>query len=149
MNDRAFLTQSIELSRRAPASHTAYSVGCVIVDERGAVIASGFSRELGPNYHAEQVALEKAREAGNDLARATLYTSMEPCSVRGSGLRPCTARILDAGIRRVVFAMREPSAFVEGHGAEVLQLAGVEVIELRDEAAAVAEINAHIVRVEH
>lgn len=148
MNDRGFLAQSIALSRNAPRSHTAYSVGCVIVDEPGVVISMGYSRERGPNYHAEQVALEKAIEGGADLSRATLYTSMEPCSVRGSGLQPCTARILDAGIKRVVFAMREPRMFVDGHGAEVLQLAGVDVIELGDEAEAVAEINAHIVQIE-
>jgi pyrimidine deaminase RibD-like protein len=65
--------------------------------------------------------------------------------VRGSGLRACTARILEAGIPRVVFAMREPPVFVEGRGAEVLTDAGVEVIELGSEAPLVAQINAHLV----
>jgi pyrimidine deaminase RibD-like protein len=145
VNDRSLLARAIELSASAPPSHGAYSVGCIIADDDDTIVATGYSRELGPAYHAEQVALEKALGDARDLRRATLYTSMEPCSVRRSGLRPCTSRILDAGIARVVFAMHEPRVFVEGHGADVLRLAGVEVIELGDDADAVAKINAHIV----
>jgi len=142
--DRALLLEAIELSRAAPPSAEAFSVGCIIAARDGAVIATGFSRERGTQSHAEQVAIEKAAQTRVDLRGTTLYSSLEPCSVRGSGLLPCTTRIIDTGIARVVFAMREPSVFVEGHGAEVLAAAGVEVIELSDEAPLVAEINAHL-----
>jgi diaminohydroxyphosphoribosylaminopyrimidine deaminase/5-amino-6-(5-phosphoribosylamino)uracil reductase len=108
-------------------------------------LTTGYSRERGAQSHAEQVAIEKALELQVDLQGSTLYTSLEPCSVRSSGLRACTARILEAGIPRVVFALREPSVFVEGRGAEVLAEAGVEVIELAGEARLVAQINAHLV----
>lgn len=145
-DDRRFLREAIDLSRNAPPSNGAYSVGCVIVDRNGAVVATGFSRERGARSHAEQVAIEKALAENADLAGATLYTSLEPCSVRGSSPRPCTARIIDAKIARVVFVMREPSVFVEGRGAEVLTEAGVEVDELGEEAQAVAEINTHLLR---
>jgi diaminohydroxyphosphoribosylaminopyrimidine deaminase / 5-amino-6-(5-phosphoribosylamino)uracil reductase len=144
--DRRFLRDAIECSRNAPPSNGAYSVGCVIVDGRGDVAATGFSRERGAQSHAEQVAIEKATEANADLRGATLYTSLEPCSVRGSGLRSCTVRIVDSHIGRVVFAMREPPVFVDGRGAEALADAGIEVVELGDEAPAVAQINRHLLR---
>jgi pyrimidine deaminase RibD-like protein len=142
--DRELLRQAIDLAGHAPPSRGAYSVGCVIADGNR-IVASGYSREFGEHTHAEQVAIEKAMGDRIALGTATLYTSMEPCSVRGSGLRPCAARILDVGIRRVVFAMREPSLFVEGHGAEVLALAGVDVIQIDDLASAAAAANAHLV----
>lgn len=143
--DQRLLRDAIALSRIARPSSSAYSVGCIIAAGDGLMIADGYSRERGPQSHAEQVAIEKALDVGADLRGSTLYTSLEPCSVRGSGLPACAARILDAGIPRVVFAMREPSVFVEGHGAQVLAAAGVEVIELPDEAPPVAQINAHLI----
>ena len=143
--DQALLREAIALSRSAPVSNTAFSVGCVIVSPGGTLLATGYSRERGPQSHAEQVAIEKAIEGRADLSTATLYSSLEPCSVRGSDVRSCCTRILDAKIPRVVFAMREPSVFVEGHGAEVLTEHGVAVVELAAEAALVAQVNAHLV----
>lgn len=145
MNDRDFLLEAIELSRRAPPAESAYSVGALIVGARGDVLATGYSRERGRQSHAEHVAIEKALERRASLDGATLYSSLEPCSVRGSGAVTCTARILDAGIARVVFAMREPPVFVEGHGAEVLAISGVEVVEIAELAPLVAQVNAHLV----
>jgi diaminohydroxyphosphoribosylaminopyrimidine deaminase/5-amino-6-(5-phosphoribosylamino)uracil reductase len=82
---------------------------------------------------------------GADLTRATIYTSLEPCSTRKSRLRACTELILDAGIRRVVFALREPPTFVNGIGIELLQGAGIEVLEIGDLADAVGQINRHVI----
>jgi len=143
--DGELLRAAIEFSRKASPSNTAFSVGCVIANADGTVLARGFSRERGPQSHAEQVAIAKALDDRCDLSAATLYTSLEPCSVRGSGLPSCCARIVEARIPRVVFAMREPSVFVEGHGAEVLAARGVEVVEIPEEAELVAEINNHLV----
>jgi diaminohydroxyphosphoribosylaminopyrimidine deaminase / 5-amino-6-(5-phosphoribosylamino)uracil reductase len=145
VRDQRLLREAIALSRNAPASNTAFSVGSVIAGADGTVLTTGYSRERSAQSHAEQVAIEKALELQVDLHGSTLYTSLEPCSVRGSGLRACTARILEAGIPRVVFAMREPSVFVDGQGAEVLADGGVEVVELVGEAPLVAQINAHLV----
>lgn len=145
MNDRRFLLDAIELSRNATPSESAYSVGALIVDAGGAVVATGYSREGDAHAHAEQVAIEKAGEAQAVLAGATLYTSLEPCSVRGSEAVSCTQRILDARIPRVVYAMREPNVFVDGHGAETLGRAGVEIVEMDELAQLVAEVNAHLI----
>jgi pyrimidine deaminase RibD-like protein len=143
-DDERLLRDAIELSRNAVPSQEAFSVGSVIATRDGSVLATGYSRERGGHSHAEQIAIEKAAELKLDLNDATLYTSLEPCSVRKSGLRACVTKIVESGIRRVVFAMREPPVFVEGHGAGVLADAGIEVIELDADAPLVAQINAHL-----
>lgn len=145
-DDVRLLREAVTLSRSAPPSPDAFSVGAMIVGADGVVLATGYSRENGAHAHAEQVALEKAAMLGLDLRGATLYTSLEPCSVRRSGSTGCAVRIVASGIARVVFALREPPIFVEGNGAELLAQAGVEVIELDAEAPAVAKINAHLLR---
>jgi diaminohydroxyphosphoribosylaminopyrimidine deaminase / 5-amino-6-(5-phosphoribosylamino)uracil reductase len=142
--DRRWLEAAVELSRRCPPSGTAYSVGAVIVDASGQAIASGYSRENDPRDHAEEAALAKIRPGDARLAGATVYSSLEPCSSRASRPRSCAELIVAAGIRRVVFAWREPSVFVEGRGAEMLADAGVTLIELPDLAGAVQRINAHL-----
>ena len=58
--------------------------------------------------------------------------------------RTCTELILDAGIARVVFALREPPLFADCDGAELLTRAGVEVVELPALAAEVRAVNAHL-----
>ena len=40
---------------------------------------------------------------------------------------PCTDGLIDAGVSRVVAAMRDPNPLVEGGGFELLQGAGIEV----------------------
>src|SRR5205807_9382338 len=82
---------------------------------------------------------------GRRLRGATIYSSREPCSTRQSRPRSCTALILAAGIGRVVFALREPSVFVEGQGVEELRAAGVSVVELEGLADQVRSVNAHLV----
>lgn len=77
---------------------------------------------------------------------ATVYTSMEPCSVRLSGRPPCTDRLLACRARRVVVAVPEPPKFVAAcEGTVRLRAAGCEVLYGRDECAAewAREVNAH------
>lgn len=142
--DRRLLLLAIELSKRCVPSASAFSVGAVIVDERGAELARGFSRELPdlPRCHAEEAALHKLLAPA---AGATLYSSLEPCSRRASGKPPCTERIIAAGIGRVVIAWREPPVFVpDPSGVEVLTAAGIAVVQLPELAAAAAAVNAHL-----
>jgi riboflavin biosynthesis pyrimidine reductase/pyrimidine deaminase RibD-like protein len=138
--DRHWLTRTIELSHRCPPSTTAFSVGAVIVDESGEEIAWGYSRETDDLVHAEESALAKL---GDDprLNGATIYSSMEPCSRRKSRPKACARLIREAGIRRVVFALREPSTFVVGEGAEELTNAGVTIVEYPDLGDKVREAN--------
>jgi diaminohydroxyphosphoribosylaminopyrimidine deaminase/5-amino-6-(5-phosphoribosylamino)uracil reductase len=139
--DQAWLLQSIRLSRRCAPVSTAYNVGALLV-RAGDVLTEGYSRETDDRVHAEEAALAKA--AGLLVTDATLYTSLEPCTTRASRPASCTRLILDAGIARVVFAMREPLRFARCDGVATLRAAGVEVVEISDLAPEVVRLNAHI-----
>jgi len=145
--DRRHLRAAIELSRRCPVSETAFAVGAIVVAADGTVLATGFSREEDPSDHAEEVALRKL-EADVSLSDATIYSSLEPCSDRASRSLSCTRLVLDAGIGRVVFAWREPVLFTDGAGAEQLEQAGCDVVEVAELAPMVRAMNAHLPGVE-
>ena len=142
--DLAALREALRLSRLAPPSRTAFSVGCAIVSAEGAFVATGFSREWGAHWHAEAVAIEKAQRARVDLSSCSLYSSLEPCSIRRSGRESCCEVIGRSGLRRVVFGMREPPIFVRGRRAEVLGQLGIEVVEVAGLEAEVRAVNAHL-----
>jgi diaminohydroxyphosphoribosylaminopyrimidine deaminase/5-amino-6-(5-phosphoribosylamino)uracil reductase len=143
--DQRWLTRAIELSKRCPPVDRAYSVGAVIVSDDGEELAYGYSRETDPVVHAEESALTKLAGSGIDLRRATLYSTLEPCSLRASRPRTCSQLILEAGVGRVVLAWREPSLFVpDAQGVELLTAAGVTVLELPELAEAARAVNAQL-----
>ncbi|MET0132434.1 MAG: dihydrofolate reductase family protein [Kibdelosporangium sp.] len=139
--DKHWLRLCIEQSRLCPPSTTAFPVGAVIVGADGREIARGHSRETAPTAHAEEEALDKIPPGDPRLATATIYSSLEPCSTRKSRPASCSRKIIDAGIPRVVFALREPSRFVVGEGAEILTAVGVNVVERNDLAAEAREVS--------
>jgi diaminohydroxyphosphoribosylaminopyrimidine deaminase/5-amino-6-(5-phosphoribosylamino)uracil reductase len=139
--DEHWLRVAVEEGRKAPPAGGAFSVGAVVVRD-GVELARGYSRETDATVHAEEAALAKL--AGTDLTGATVYSSLEPCSVRRSRPRTCSQLIIASGARRVVFAWREPAVFVDCHGAEELAAAGLEVVELPALADAVREVNRHL-----
>jgi diaminohydroxyphosphoribosylaminopyrimidine deaminase/5-amino-6-(5-phosphoribosylamino)uracil reductase len=109
------------------------------------MLATGYTAETDPAHHAEEAALAKlADRRGADLVGATIYTSMEPCTVRRSRPTPCARLILAAGIGRVVLALREPALFADCDGVRTLRRAGVDVVERGDLAGLVRDINAHL-----
>lgn len=137
------LREAIALADRCPPSHT-FRVGAVVTDAANNVLATGYSGETDPHDHAEEAALAKLAPGDPRLTGATLYSSLEPCSARGSRPVSCTGHILGTGIARVVFAWREPELFVNGEGAEQLRAAGREVIELPGLAPLVRRANTHL-----
>jgi pyrimidine deaminase RibD-like protein len=139
--DRQWLLEAIELSRQCPPTDTAYCVGAIIVAADGTELADGYSRETDPHVHAEEAALAKINNQGRVLEAATIYTSMEPCSIRKSRPQTCTQLILDAGIGRVIFALREPPLFADCQGATLLSACGVEIIEINDLGPLVLAVN--------
>jgi pyrimidine deaminase RibD-like protein len=142
--DLRWLRAAIELSRRCPRSPSAYSVGAIVVDAEGRQIAQGFSRESHPHDHAEEAALAKLAPGDPRLRTATVYSSLEPCSTRASRPTPCARLLIDAGVRRVVLAWREPALFVDCRGVEMLEAAGVEVVEVAELASLARAVNAHL-----
>lgn len=139
------MRRAIELAHLCPPDSQAFSVGAVILDEDGKEIAWGYSRESDPHVHAEESALAKLPPGDPRLSRATLYSTLEPCSRRASRPTSCAQLIIDAGIPRVVFAWREPNLFVENCvGAQMIAEHGAEVVELSELADAAMEPNRHL-----
>ena len=143
--DHRFLRWAVELSRLCPPSESAFSVGAVVVDEDGQVLATGFSREQEEHDHAEEVALRKLGFHDPRLRRATVYSSLVPCGARASRPVTCVQHIVAAGIGRVVFAWQEPRLFTDGRGAEQLRAAGLAVTEIPGLAGRARAVNAHLV----
>jgi diaminohydroxyphosphoribosylaminopyrimidine deaminase/5-amino-6-(5-phosphoribosylamino)uracil reductase len=70
-----------------------------------------------------------ALDAAGERARGgTLYVTLEPCCHTGR-TGPCTRRIIDAGVARVVAAMRDPDPRVSGQGFAELRAHGIDVRE--------------------
>jgi len=141
--DLRWLREAIELSRRCPPVPSAFSVGAVLVSGEKNVLATGYSRELDPKDHAEEVALARAASSPL-LPGATLYSSLEPCLARASRPRSCTELIIAAAIPRVVIAWLEPPLFTGGGGAAELRRAGVTVDEIPWLAELARSVNAHL-----
>ncbi|MEV6182078.1 dihydrofolate reductase family protein [Streptomyces sp. NPDC052015] len=144
--DRRWLALACELAADCPPSRTAFSVGAVVVAADGTELARGHSREAGdPVVHAEEAALAKIDPADPRLPMATVYTSLEPCTRRSSRPTPCARLVLDAGVRRVVTAWREPNTFVtDADGTGLLTAAGVDVLVLPEYEERAAAPNRHL-----
>ena len=124
--DTQFMLQAIELAELGPYSSNP-RVGAVCV-KNGIVVGTGYHRGAG-TAHAE---VEALAVAGDRAAHADLYVSLEPCSHFGR-TPPCTQAIIQAEIRRVIYAQPDPSDEAGG-GAEVLIAAGCEVVgEIEEE----------------
>lgn len=96
-------------------------VGCVLLDESGETVAEGYHRGAGtPHAEADALAQAGARARG-----ATAVITLEPCNHTGR-TGPCAQALIDAGVRRVVFAQADPNPLAAG-GAATLRAAGIEV----------------------
>jgi diaminohydroxyphosphoribosylaminopyrimidine deaminase/5-amino-6-(5-phosphoribosylamino)uracil reductase len=98
-------------------------VGAVVV-KNNRKLAEGYHKKAG-GAHAERAAL---RKAGTRARGATLYVTLEPCSSWGR-TGPCTEAIIEAGVKTVVIATRDPNPANRGKGVVVLKKRGVQVIE--------------------
>ena len=121
--DAEYMDRALELAERGRGRTSPNPmVGAVVVRDDGAVVGEGFHARAG-DAHAEVRALD---EAGNLARGATLYCTLEPCCHVGR-TGPCVARIVSAGIRKVVAALDDPNPLVSGQGFEYLRRRGVEV----------------------
>ncbi|MFI7588795.1 bifunctional diaminohydroxyphosphoribosylaminopyrimidine deaminase/5-amino-6-(5-phosphoribosylamino)uracil reductase RibD [Spongisporangium articulatum] len=111
-------------------------VGCVITAGDGTVVGEGWHERAG-GPHAEVNALA---QAGDRARGATAYVTLEPCNHTGR-TGPCTEALIEAGVGRVVAAVRDPWAPAAG-GLERLAAAGVvtEAGLLAAEAEGVNEV---------
>ena len=121
-DDHAHMARALELAERGLYTTTPNPrVGCVIVRD-GGVVGEGWHVRAG-EPHAEVHAL---RAAGDQARGATVYVTLEPCSHHGR-TPPCADALIDAGVARVVAALRDPNPQVAGRGLALLTLAGIQV----------------------
>ncbi|MEQ4524173.1 bifunctional diaminohydroxyphosphoribosylaminopyrimidine deaminase/5-amino-6-(5-phosphoribosylamino)uracil reductase RibD [Nocardioides kribbensis] len=93
-------------------------VGCVLLADDGATVAEGFHRGAG-TPHAEADALARAGAAARGT---TAVVTLEPCNHTGR-TGPCAQALVEAGVRRVVYAQSDPNPVARG-GAETLRAGG-------------------------
>jgi diaminohydroxyphosphoribosylaminopyrimidine deaminase/5-amino-6-(5-phosphoribosylamino)uracil reductase len=120
-SDSKYMARALQLA--AKGRYTARPnpmVGCVIVRD-GDIIGSGWHRRAGA-AHAEINALANAGNAKG----ATVYVTLEPCAHHGR-TPPCIDALIAAGVTKVVVAMQDPFAAVDGRGMARLVDAGIEV----------------------
>ncbi|QQC87715.1 deaminase [Streptomyces alfalfae] len=143
MADRGWLAVACRLAAEHPVEGTGLAAGVVVVADDGTELARGHSRE-DSRAHAEEVAFGALSTTETRLSGATVYSSLAPCAQRSGDARPCAELIRDAGVRRVVTALRDPAGAVSaGDGMKLLESAGVTVIELPEYARAAMKPNRH------
>jgi tRNA(adenine34) deaminase len=119
MSDEAHMDRALALAQAAAEAGEA-PIGCVIVDESGAVIAEGANAPIAshdPTAHAEIVALRAvAAKLGNYRLKPnlTLYVTLEPCAM-------CAGAISHARIARLVYGASDPKGGGVEHGARVFE----------------------------
>lgn len=102
-------------------------VGAVIVKD-GVVLGRGWHRKAGcPHAEREAIADAVAKRGREALRGATAYVTLEPCSTHGR-TPPCTEGLIEAGIRRVVYACTDPNPAHAGRADAMLREHGIEVL---------------------
>ncbi|KAF9527442.1 cytidine deaminase-like protein [Crepidotus variabilis] len=163
-NHPYFLEIALSEAKKCIPTPTAFCVGCVLVvrlpNASPTILSTGYSRELPGNTHAEANALSKAYALSSEeisalfpshqdgpktidelLQYADVYTTLEPCSTRTSGLAPCVDALIKAKVKRCFIGVGEPSDFVNCEGARKLKDVGIDVVwvdGLQNECLAVA-----------
>lgn len=119
----AMMALAMRLARRGEGRTSPNPMVGAVVFDRDGVIAVGYHRKAG-QPHAEIVAL---RKAGDRARGASLAINLEPCCYHGR-TGPCTEAIVNAGIKKVVYAIEDPFPAVCGMGGRYLRDHGVTLV---------------------
>lgn len=121
-DDTRYMRRALRLAARAAGRTSPNPMVGTVVVRGGGIVGEGYHHAAG-EPHAEVNALAKAGDAARG---ATLYTTLEPCAHHGR-TPPCVDAIVQAGIERVVAAMRDPDPRTDGKGFRQLRASGIEV----------------------
>ena len=125
LNHEYYIKRCLEISKQGiGTTRPNPSVGAVlVVDDK--IIGEGFTSPYGGN-HAEVNAISSVKN-DEDLKKATMYVTLEPCSHYGK-TPPCADLIVKSGIKKVVIGCLDVNEIVAGRGIERLQNEGCEVV---------------------
>lgn len=112
--DKTYLEEAIEKARQS-VEQGGFPAGAIVVKD-GKIIGEGISigNQLNdPTSHGEMSAIRDACKnlETSDLSGATLYASMEPCSM-------CHSASMWSGITKVVFACGKDKVSKDYYGGE-------------------------------
>lgn len=110
-DDIAHMRRALQLAEHARDAENEVPVGAVILLE-GEIVGLGWNRNItlhDPTAHAEIQALRAAGEklANHRLSGATLYVTLEPCSM-------CAMAMIHARVGRVVYGTIDPKTGAAG-----------------------------------
>jgi diaminohydroxyphosphoribosylaminopyrimidine deaminase / 5-amino-6-(5-phosphoribosylamino)uracil reductase len=125
MTAEEFMGLALVLARRGRGRTSPNPMVGAVLAKKNQVIGQGWHRRAG-QPHAEIEALQDAARRGHDPRGAVLYVTLEPCSTQGR-TPPCTAALLNAGVRGVVVGAMDPNPRHAGRGFRILRRAGIEV----------------------
>ncbi len=123
-----YIQRCFDLARMAEG-HTSPNpmVGAVLVHQQR-IIGEGYHAYYG-GPHAEVNAVASVKEVDRILIpNATLYVSLQPCSIFGK-TPPCTDLIIREKIKKVVISCLDHTPEVLANGLRILNAHGVEVIQ--------------------
>ena len=124
-DDKKYMRMALDLAQQGIGDvEPNPAVGCVIV-KGNRVIGKGYHKKFG-GPHAEIEAINDCRKNGDSPKNATMYVTLEPCCHHGK-TPPCSQAVIDAGIKRVVIAVKDPSPHAAGGGIKQLLGAVIEV----------------------
>jgi diaminohydroxyphosphoribosylaminopyrimidine deaminase/5-amino-6-(5-phosphoribosylamino)uracil reductase len=140
MNDNEYMQMALTLAEKGCGRVSPNPMVGAVVVHAGRVVGQGYHQYVG-GPHAEVNAID---DAGDAARNATLYVTLEPCNHFGR-TPPCTQKILEAGINRVVVAMQDPNPDVAGGGNAFLVSRGVD-LECGVEEAAARRLNESFIK---
>src|ERR1700722_15880860 len=123
VDDIKYMKMAIEAARRCESEPGDPFVGAVAVRDNQ-VLGVAHRGELRAGDHAEFTLIGKKLRLA-DLVGATVYTTLEPCTVRGPEKHPCVEWLIDSKVRRVVIGMFDPNLLVSGYGCLKLRKANI------------------------
>jgi diaminohydroxyphosphoribosylaminopyrimidine deaminase/5-amino-6-(5-phosphoribosylamino)uracil reductase len=118
-----------------------------IVDEGGVIDSKVL--ELTEQYKSDDgpsTLFGGTFSGSDDSVTTTAYVTLEPCCHHGQ-TPPCALSLVEAGVDKVVVGFRDPNPRVNGGGYQVLQDAGIEVVESDDDAACASLVQNFVKRV--
>ncbi len=122
MNDSDYMKIAIKLAEKGKGYTSPNPAVGAIVVKNGIIVGKGWHKGAGL-AHAEVNALD---DAGEKARGGDIYVTLEPCNHYGK-TPPCTEKIINAGIRRVIIGTLDPNPFVKGGGIAFLKKNGIKV----------------------